>query len=457
MTNLTKILIGSGIIGAGIIGTPMIYNNQIDKFIAQEKLNLQNQQIEMKETKNNDSFFETKRQYIITIKDITPLIEQTYKNIDFDTLKELKEAFDNTKFLVTLDIVKFPISHKDAVKIDLYSLNNNLTQELSTDKIGKQLLEAIKNKAFEVILDIDNLQISKARLKDIDLTLDDSTKNRTKKFNLTIKKAALNLENNALRISKIGMSSTEKSQYINETIDFNINGIDGKTEEKDLLNNSSTFKITSINYNEKSKYKDIKLNINNILNSSSTKTITNKTYINNKLDVNNIYLSNNKDYIKVNNFKYNFKILNLDATALKDIVYMTQNNNLNDKQKLIQDSNILIQKGFKVAISPLAINQIEGEMNNHKFNIKPITINFDATLLPNNYTLQSDNPTYLSNKINAKLNAQTSKENIALLTQINPQIGLILNVISKEKNNKTLINLEYKNSTLLSNGTPLSR
>jgi hypothetical protein len=115
MTNLTKVLITSGIVGVGIIATPVVYNNQINKFIAQEKTDLQAQQIELKETKNSDSFFEAKREYIVTIKDISPIIESKYPNIDFNTLKELKEAFDNTKFLVTLDMIKFPVYHKDAL------------------------------------------------------------------------------------------------------------------------------------------------------------------------------------------------------------------------------------------------------------------------------------------------------------------------------------------------------
>lgn len=457
MTNLTKVLIGAGIVGAGVIATPIIYNNQINKFIAQEKTDLQAQQIELKETKNSDSFFEVKREYIITIKDISPLIEQAYPNIDFNTLKELKEAFDNTKFLVTLDMIKFPVYHKDAVKIDLYSLNDNSTKALLNDKTGKQLLEAVKNRAFEAILDINNLKISKAKLKDIDLTLDNSANSRVEKFNLKIQNTLVNVENNDLKISKIATTYTKKSEYTNEMINFNINDINEKIKQQNALNYSSILKVSSVNFNKKSKYNNANLSIKDFLTSNTIKTIANKTSINNKINVKNIKFNADNNYINIDKFVYNFNLLNLDSLALKKIVDMVNSNNLNDTQKLAQNFNQLIQKGFKVSISPLEINGIKAKFYNQQFDIKPIEINIDTTLLPNNYKLQSNNPSYLANKINAKLKVQTSKKNMDLLNQINPQIGLMMNVISKEVNNKVLINLEYQNGTLTSNGTPISR
>jgi hypothetical protein len=455
MTNLTKVLITSGIVGAGIIATPIIYNNQINKFIQQEKLDLQAQNIELKENKNSDTFFEAKREYIVTIKDVTPIIQELYPQIDFDTLKDLKEAFDNTRFLVTLDMIKFPVYHKDAVKIDLYSLNDNSTKELSNDKTGKQLLEAIKNRAFEAILDINNLKISKAKLKDIDLTLDNSANSRVEKFNLKIQNTLVNVENNDLKISKIATTYTKKSEYTNETINFNINDINEKIKQQNALNYSSILKVSSVNFNKKSKYNNANLSIKDFLTSNTIKTIANKTSINNKINVKNIKFNADNNYIDIDKFVYNFNLLNLDSLALKKIVDMVNSNNLNDTQKLAQNLNQLIQKGFKVSISPLSINGIKGMINNKNFDIKPIELNLDATLLPNNYTLESNNPAFLSNEINAKLKVQTSPDNIDLLNKINPQVGMMINLISKKVNNKILINIEYQNGKLTSNGKPL--
>jgi hypothetical protein len=455
MTNLTKVFIGTGILGAGILGTPIIYNNQINKFIEQEKSNLQSQDIELKKEKNNDSFFKAKRKYIITIKDITPILQKIYPTIDFYTLRDLKKTFDNTKFLITLNMLKFPIYHKDAIKIDLYSFNDDTQKELLNDKVGKEILEAIKNKAFELILDINNLKVSKAKLKDIDLTLNETTTYRIEKFNLKIKKASLNIESNNLKISKLAMNYTKKSEYDNKTINFNINNIDTKTKQQDLLNNSSNLKITSINYTEKSNYKNTKININNISNLSSTKTITNKTSINNKLDIKNIYLSADKNYIKINNVKYNFNIFNIYTPALKEIIKMTHNKTNNPKG-LIQYLNILIQKGFKIYISPLSINSIKSKIDNQTFDIKPIKINFDATLLPNNFSFMYNTSEDLLNNTNAKLKIHTYKENIDLLNQKNPQIGIILNKISQKlNNNKIILKIEYNKGKITSNGKSL--
>jgi hypothetical protein len=352
-------------------------------------------------------------------------------------------------------MIKFPVYHKDAVKIDLYSLNDNSTKALLNDKTGKQLLEAIKNRAFETILDINNLEISKARLKDIDLTLDNSINNRLEKFNIKIKNSILDVENNDLKISKIATTYTKKSEYSNETMNFNINDINEKIKQQDLLNYSSILKVSSVNFDRKSKYSNANFSIKDLLTTNTTKTIANKTSINNKIDIKSIKFNADNNYINIDKFVYNFNLLSLDSPTLKQIIDMVNSNNLNDTQKLTQNFNQLIQKGFKVSISPLSINGIKGMINNKNFDIKPIELNLDATLLPNNYTLESNNPAFLSNEINAKLKVQTSPDNIDLLNKINPQVGMMINLISKKVNNKILINIEYQNGKLTSNGKPL--
>jgi hypothetical protein len=455
MTNLTKILIGAGVVGGAVI-TPVIYTSQIDKFIKQEKINLQKQQIEVKETKNNDDFFNVKREYIVTIKDITSLL-QNYQNInDYYFLENAKEIFNNTKFLVKLNILKFPVYHKDAITIDLYSLNNNITKELSTDKIGSQILEAIKNRVFEAMLDINNLKISKARLKDINLNLKSEDEYSKGNGKIEVLKAIANIENNNFKIAKIAINSemTDKETHHKNITKLSINKINEKIKQQNLLNYSSILKIASINFIQKSEYKNIQLNINNITNLSSIKTITNKTSLNNKIEIKTFTLNQNRDLIKIDNFKYNLNISNLDTPSLKKIIELENSNNIADNELLLKNIEKIIQRGFKVSIYPLSVKKIEAQFFNQKYDIKPIEINLEAKISPNNYTL-NNGPQALLTFINAKLKATTYKENIDLLNQQNPQIALMINMLKKEVNNKIFINLEYQKGKLTSNGKPI--
>jgi len=455
MTNLTKILIGAGIVGAGVIATPMIYNSQINKFITTQTQNLKQQNIEIKESKNSDSFLEANRQYIVTIKDITPLVTKLYPTIQPSDLKNLKEAFDNTQFLVTLNLTKLPVYHKDAIKIDLYNLNKNSTKALSEDKIGKQLLQAIKDKSFEAILDINNLQIAKAKLKDINLNLVDNNSYKNETINLISKGVAYNLENNHLKISKLALNDKEKyKDNYKKTTNFSVINIDETIKKQDLLNSSTNLKIDSINLSQKSNYENNNLTLNDIKFSTNIKTMLGKTSIQNSLNLGKFTFNTKNANIIATNIVYNYQLSNLYTPAIKEII---NNRNLNNisQDKLMNNLQKLIQNGIKLSISPLSVQKIEANINSQSFDIKPIKIDFNAELLKNNFSIINPDENILLKNIKAKLKIVTDSKNIDLISKINPQVTLMLAMVSKKVKNKTIINLEYENSKLTSNGKPL--
>ena len=109
---------------------------------------------------------------------------------------------------------------------------------------------------------------------------------------------------------------------------------------------------------------------------------------------------------------------------------------------------------MKIKINPLSVQNIDINMDNQKFLIDPISLNFDANLAKNNFTIYS-NPQELLNKITAKLHLETTQKNINLLSKINPNMIAILATIMQTKNNKAIIDIEYKNSHIYSKGIKL--
>jgi len=452
MTNLQKILIGTGIIGIGVISTPIIYSSQINKFINQEKQILKQNNISVKDKKNNDSFFKTDRKYYITIKDSSYIIKKLYPNISTYDLLELKNLFDNMKFLVTLKIVKFPIYHKDAIKIDLIDVNETIKQSLMRDKIGKKLLEAIQKRVFEIILDINNLKIAKTKLKDINLDLKENGFYSNDELKLKVKDSSINFEDSSLKIGEFEIAANEffKNSKHKSISKIEIKNLIYKVKNaKNLKNNSSKLSINSLAVYNTNYYKETEININNISIENSIQTIIDKTNWINKFHIKNMDIKLDNKNIKIDNFTFNFKILNIYTLALQNFIKAETENN---QEKIIESINKISEKGIKISISPLSVDNITISDNKNKLEIEPIKIDVNTEIKPNNSTLYNYNQLLADTK--TKLKIETTPKNIDFFKTLLP-VGAILDNIAKKQNNKIIINLEYRNGQLTSNGRPI--
>ena len=452
MTNLQKILIGTGIIGVGIISTPIIYSSQIDKFISQEKQILKQNNINISEKKNSDSFFKTDRKYYITIKDSSYIIKKLYPNISTYDLLELKNLFDNMKFLVTLKIVKFPIYHKDAIKIDLIDVNETIKQSLMRDKIGKKLLEAIQKRVFEIILDINNLKIAKTKLKDINLDLKENGFYSNDELKLKVKDSSINFEDSSLKIGEFEIAANEffKNSKHKSISKIEIKNLIYKVKNaKNLKNNSSKLSINSLAVYNTNYYKETEININNISIENSIQTIIDKTNWINKFHIKNMDIKLDNKNIKIDNFTFNFKILNIYTLALQNFIKAETENN---QEKIIESINKISEKGIKISISPLSVDNITISDNKNKLEIEPIKIDVNTEIKPNNSTLYNYNQLLADTE--TKLKIETTPKNIEFFKTLLP-IGVLLDNIAKKQNNKVIINLEYKNGQVTSNGRPI--
>jgi len=430
--SIKKLALISGGIIAGALITPIIYTSYLDKFINKEKKELKN--IEIKET-NKDSYFEANREFIVTIKDITPILLKLDPQIDSYDLENLKEIFNNSKYLITLNMLKYPIYHKDAIKISLLSFNKNITNALLEDKTGKEILNLIKKRVLEIIIDIDNLNIAKIKLKDINLELTD----KYSKLDLITKNITFDTKTKTFYTDKFKFKYQDRFDKAN----LEINNLQYKLDKVDLLNNNYKLKIASLDYNN--SYENLQLN--NIKFNSQTKTILNKTSFKNQLSIKsikNINIAYPKMSYKVDDLKLNVNISNLYTPALIDLIQARKEQN---EEKTINSFEKLVQKGAIFTISPLYIKQIE--LLNEKLDY--FNLNLNVKLEPNNFSYTN---TYLIDKIKGELILKTTPKNINYLIQNIPQAS-ILKLIEKRVNNQSIIKLEYNNGKITSNGKPI--
>jgi len=442
--NFTKIIAGIVIAGGiSAITIPIIYSKQINKAIQIEKQNLSHYKIDIKELSNKDSFIKTNRKYILTIKDITPIVLEIDNSINHNDLKTLKENFDNTKFLITINLTKYPIYHKDAIKIDLFSLNNYLTNTMKTDKFGKQLLEFIKNKGIEAILDINNLNIAKAKIKDINLNISE----KKEALNFQLNKAYIDFNKNIkTNINKISLKMSDK------TSSFDISMLDFKDNlnRKSLFNYKEITTIKNINYTYNDTISNISFNLKNIDSNTKVSSIVSNLNTFNNINIKNISLNKNKDNINIDDFRFNLQLLKLDLTSIKKLYLSSTNANQNE---IIKNSLTLLNKGFQLKLNPISINKATLKIDNQTTTIDKIDLKLDAVLNKNNITTSNLNE--LEKYVNTTLNITTTQKNIDLLTNLNPMTAIYLAMVIKKDKNNININLSYKNGKIYSNGKQL--
>ena len=446
--NLKNILKISAIVGGiGIVSTPLIYQQQINKTLNIATKELKQNNILIQENQNNDTFVKLNREYILTIEDSTYLIKKLYPEIDPITLQELKSLLDGSKILVTLNFIKYPIYHKNAITLTLLSLNETLNNELKSEKTGLELLNFIKNKGLEAFIDIDNLKISQAKLKDINLKL---TENQ-KFLNFIISNSSIKFNNNdtKVHISNIKLETKDNTSFL-----FNISNINYDIKYKNDFNYKSDLTIDSIKYKQQAQINQDVVALNNIYIKSNSNSILDRVNLlsdvkfdNFSITTQNSYFNNN---LKIENFRFNFKLEKIDLNSLKNISNALQKNNYINMEKNLQT---ILNQGFSIKINPLSLKKASLNIDSQKLDISKISINFNAKVKKNK--LDINNINNILNYADMDLNIITTKENINLLENFAPISTIYLQNIMIEKNNNIMINLSYKNNKLLSNGKQL--
>jgi len=461
----TKLLIGGGVVAAAIVATPIIYQNQIEKTINTTITNLKEYNVNLTKKDDKSNFFNVKREYILTIKDSTKIIKEAIPNIRPHDLRSLKKAFDGTKFLVTLNITKLPVYHKNAVVVSLLSLNDNAMKDLETSEPGKQLLNFIKNRGIEVLLDVDNLKIAKANLKDIDLTLTNTTyDNKKETMNFVVNNFNINFENDIkTHFNKIAFKFDDQ-KYSNTLI--TLNNFNNIYTYKNDFNNKQTTSLQNFSINYNTKYRKQTLNIDNIKVNYNLSHILDNINYSNIISVENFTMSEKRSYrklpesITIKNFKLGFNLNKISYTNINSIVKkIKENPTYASSLDYSKEAIGIINHGFSFAISPLSVDKIILNTRSIKMDIDPVSVKFSTILQPNKLTLDqlNYNPESAFKYLNATLNIVTTKTNLDLASTMlgADTVNEVMDKIGEIKNNKVIINLTFKNQHLIAKGKQL--
>jgi len=452
MTTINKIILGGVVtISLGVIGTPIVVNTQLEKLVKQEQSLLLKKGFILKEKQNKDNFFKAKREYILTIKDISVLLKSWYPNMSEIDLDNLKKVFDNTKFLLQLNLDKYPVYQKDAIKIRLFKYNNYLNTISQNDEIINQLLTKLQNQ-LELNVDIDKMDITKITLKDLSLKLANNKDNFLK----------FELKNNYLTFSDENILNIGSLDFDFEDLSYGqttikVDNVVYKYSKKDEFNYDTDLKINYVKYNVKGENFNNKLELNKIAIKNRVNTILHNLSLNDKIDIENIDIHSSdiyrNDSIQIKNFMLNFDISKLYLPSLKTLVSEYSKPD-GDSSKIDNSLKTILNKGVVLKINPLSIKEIDINFSD-KIKIDKFIVNFSSKLISNNIIPQSEIST-INKFLSANLDIKTTQHNIDLITKFNPMVLIYLSqIMTKDKDNNVLINLSYKNGKILSNGKQL--
>jgi len=373
---------------------------------------------------------------------ITPFIFSKLMNAKFD------EMLDNLrKDGVEIRLIEDKSSYIETDKLFLVTIPEKFL-------VNRNLaLEGIKSVTLEIETKFKNLPVTDVlflgEVKKVDLAA--NLKNLEDELN------------NFAKYIKFVITTPNFKDYFYRFEDikdkkFAILGVKGTFSKKELNKNSLNIKEFYIKDGDLIEVKNLKHNIEwNDKKSFSTYSF-NLNLINNgiNIQVNNIYGSNktvfDKDlnlltkigfnklispnFLEADNFKLDLKLEGIESDVLKEIA---------STQNIDPYIEKIFEKGFKVAVNS-SLNEMKAlnkDLGGYKFN-------FDVKFLPtNNIEEKIKNNNF--DFIKATLFLETSPEIATFIMNTLPESAFLFELAKKEKD-KVILNLEFKNGKLYSEG-----
>ena len=445
----TKIVLGLAFItGCAAVAVPNIYNSKINQFIYTSQKNLEINGMTSEIKNSSDTYFAVQREYTVTIQDSSVLLNNIGTQIDSKVFKDIQELLDDTKFSFLLNFPKYPSSQKDAVKVSLSELSQNVQNVLNRDKIGKEIIRFVNDKGVQLNLSLDNYKIKEAKLKDVDLNINDKDKNLKQNIkNLVITFDSLKKYN--LNIDILSASAKDKS--------FNagvkISSYKYNMDKKDNFNaqDNMFIKNISFNYLENSPKKgNAAFNIKDIKANSSIFTENELVSASSKLGVKTIDIKIKNETLEFNNISTKLSINDLNKKLIENIVTAIENGTFFKKNGVDQNIQEFVHEGFLLNLEKFEVGNSKINFANNKFELGKLHLDSGLKINSNIIDLNAKPTLEWLTPISSTLNLEMSKKDILSLMSKLRVPNKFLEFI-KIDNEKASINAEFKSKELFVN------
>ncbi|RXJ67111.1 hypothetical protein CRV08_10995 [Halarcobacter ebronensis] len=434
----TSIIIIVLILGSMII-VPNIYNVKFNDYIEKTQKSFEEKGMELKIKTLNDDYFNIKREYILQIKDSSYLFLKLKGLVE---KQEVEKLVNNTELLIEISLPKYPTEKDDAISISFKNLSSYLEQTLLKEKIGQDLLSFIKNRDLELVLSVNNFEIKKARLKDIDLRL----LNKNISISETIKNFVIYIENFDkfdINIEKISSSILIDKQ----SFDLDINSSNYKLNREKELKVSEELNIKHIRTLFKERNEKVQFSIEDLKSNSTIDTKNSFLTPHSNMQIADINMDILNSNIKLKNFNLIGSIEGMKEVAFHELLDSIKTN---DEEKIYTSVNKIINDGLIYKLDKLDISNIKLTTINDFFELNKINSKLKVEIKPNIFNLTTENFGELVNSISANYFLKLPKNDIM---QINNKFKIpaaLSQYINFDKDQAS-IDLKYDSNSLYIN------
>ena len=430
---MKKIAVLVLIVLVAILSVPVFYTKQLSNVLQKQKLFLQSKGIDIEVIKNNDSFFKVDREFLISIKDVKKALSQFdfMDSIDYRAYKDIEDILYDAKFLVKLRLIKYPFAQSKVAVISIYSLRKELVEFLKAS--GNDALSFFKND-LKLFVDIDaKMKVRKVGLFDIarnDFVL------KNIYLNIEDENVVFNLDKFRFKFREVG----RKTHKVYEVFRYKIDNIRYDVKAVDKLNYKGYLKTDNFLISDN----DLKIGIKGLNYSFDVKPILNSVTAKMFLNIDNILFAVDENDLNISTFKTKLSFDRIASLPLKDFLETLQ---ANDSIKLQKSITSIFNQGFGFGF----YTSIDGaRMGSKKIDIDSFLLDINGKIKKHNQLSNKDVDTLKF--LETHLHIKTTTHNMELLEALNPMFAIYIYSIAKKGNGNVVIDMDYKDKKLFSNG-----
>ncbi len=446
---LTKITLGLVVIVGGVaIAVPTIYKTKINDVIVENKSKLEREGMFISLKSNNDDFFHVKREYKVIIKDSSYILNKTEIVANSPEFHDLKKHLDETKFLVSVNLAKYPAMQNAAVVISLDEFSPPVILKLTKEKIGQGVIDFVKDRGLMVSFDFEEYKLKQAKLKDINFSLEqENAKLIQKTQNFVVKFDSLT--NYKINLDKFHIKLNDQDNQFS----FDLNSYIHEVSKKDDLNTAELIIINKVLLeisNDKVASQNMTFGLKNIHSKSNISTKGDKVFAFSNMNIKQINFNSNMDTLEIGNFDTRLSLKELNKELITDIYAAVQNGGMVDQAVLNAYIQELLSNGFNFNLEKFQIDYAKINLQNNKFDTGKISLQSNVILEENTIDMRTSPMLDFLSVVTSNLNLQMSKDDINLIMNKFRLPAFFMQFV-KIENDQANINAEFKNKELYVN------
>jgi len=443
---------------------PIGYKQYLDKTLIAKINDLNNQGFMVTKIKDDSSLLTTAQSYKVVISNPDSIYDHYLKNIFDASQKELAKkalsTLNDSEFTIDLNILNFPVSHKDALSIYLTSLPPKAVSSSKSNTIVKEIELFLKNKGLGEIVDTNAFgKATSMRMKNIDKKFD------AKKGSLEIvlKDYIVNLSRFDLKNYNYAFKTLNKRFKIQieakdkTNIDLQYNNLKCNTDRKNLYNYDTYCNVDDLNFLLSQYGKDINLKLNDIFVSSKSALMAENISYKFRYKIKEIALHQTLRYgrkldLKIDNFLYSGTLSGLSKDTMEQISKLSYDKNSLLKKEYLDIIQKVLNKGLTLKIDNLSIDSLVVNAGKKPIAFGQIKTSLTINLEKNSIDLSRKrvNPLTLIRYIDIEAKISLDKKDYEFLKSFDRR-GKIDNIV-KFQGNKAIFDIEFNKGKLTING-----